>query len=193
MRGGCGDPVWCGVRTSAFSVLCTAVLGAACGRTPAFDDPLTPSEVELAAAPTAIFAFDDGAPCPRAGSEADLSPRDAETVALAELRLLGECSDAGGQWIVGREADTLMDLLFGGHTCDFLDPNPAEGAGGAASVEIGVVWRSPLPITVEGPSGWCIDDADGREPVKTSAAVRAVAFFSSKAAAKAAVRRWSGR
>jgi hypothetical protein len=166
-----------------------------CGRTDVFElgdpSPTEPIPGEpVSKKPRAIFVRDEQLRCPRAGSMTDLEPQPGERVVAADLRLLGECSGAGGEWIIGRIPAEGRDIMFGEHACYFLSPRAPENAGPNAPTAFGVVWMSHAAILYEGPVGWCITDADGGEPVVSDVSVRAVALYDSKAAAEAAAASW---
>lgn len=171
------------------------VLGS-CGRTDFFDEGVArpgadgPSPSPVAEEPLRIFRGEVGR-CPEAGTEADMRPEDGERLVVARLRLLGECSGAGGHWMIGRLRGETRDGMFGGHACAFIEPPPPEGAGPAAPTAIGVLRYRQTAGLREGPRGWCIDDEDGEEPVTSDGIVQAVATFATEAGALGAVERWS--
>jgi hypothetical protein len=137
------------------------------------------------ASPTAIYV-EDSTGCPTEGTEAALRPEASEVLVVASLRLIGECSGAGGDWLIGRALDARRDLMFGSHTCYFLG-----GVETRPTTAFGVVRVNQTAARLEGPKGWCITDADGAEPVTSDVRVRAVAVFETEAAARAAAAAWA--
>ena len=170
-------------RLTLASVLALSV---ACGRSELDDvEAVTPNltpDPPVTSPPTAVYVRPTADSCPRPGVEADLRPQ-PEDLRLVELRILEECSGAGGQWIIGRERGT-RDVMLGEHSCYFAPttlPEPVPGL---------VVVRQTAGLH-QGPLGWCIVDADGVEPVRSDVLTRVAAVFTTWADAEAAQRRWA--
>lgn len=177
-------------RPGRLTLASVVALSLACGRSELDDvEAVTPSftpDPPITTPPTAVYTRPGDSRCPRPGVEADLRPQADEELRLVELRILDECSGAGGQWIVGRERGTRRDVMLGEHACYFapmpitvLEPVP------------GLVVVRQTAALQQGPLGWCIVDAEGKEPVSSDVQTHVAAVFTTWADAEAAQRRWA--
>jgi hypothetical protein len=131
--------------------------------------------------PIAVFKVTEC--CPGRGTEADLTPTASDSLVLVRTIAQSECSGAGGDWLIGREADASRDLHMGAHACLFI---PKE-LNTATPVRWGVARTLQTAGLSSTPKGWCVHDLDGREPVTSSVVVRAWALYPSEAGARAAL------
>jgi hypothetical protein len=164
-----------------------------CGRSGLFD-PLEPAESpptrpENAPPPNAspepaLHVF-TGSACPGLGTEDDLVPVQHDGLALVRFRVAIECSGAGGEWLIGRVIDAPLDVFVGGHACYFL-PDTMQEHG---AEYFAVVRYSQMAALFHTPHGWCVTDADGKEPV--TSAWRSIAWgaFRTESGARAALAR----
>lgn len=165
---------------------CAALLTLACGQAAPVDG-LRGGTPAPTAQPTAIYV-EDSTGCPTDGTEAALRPDASDTLVVASLRAIGECSGAGGDWLIGRVLGARRDLMFGAHSCYFLG-----GVETRPSTAFGVVRVTQTAALLEAPRGWCLTNTDGAEPVTSDVRVRAVALFEAEADARAAAAAWSTR
>ncbi len=155
-----------------------ALLVISCGRTGALGEP-DPAKAE---SPLFVFKGDN---CPEQGIEADLVPEKFDGLALVKMSAQGECSGAGGEWLIGRELGTSRDFFVGSHACYFhpaqLEAAPAEYFAVVRFMQTAALFKTPM--------GWCITDADGDEPVTTDSKNVAWGVFATEAGARAAFER----
>lgn len=151
----------------------------ACGRTGTLLPGQEPQQPQQRESPLFVFTGDL---CPDAGIEADLVPQKSDGLALVKMTAQGECSGAGGEWLIGRELGTTRDFFVGSHACYFqpreLMPQPAEYFAVVRYMQTAALFKAPM--------GWCITDANGKEPVTTDSKNIAWGIYASEAAARAA-------
>ena len=163
------------------NMLLVAVLASSCGRTP-FDEVADAGTPLVNEAPLFVFTGDL---CPAVGTEADLTPQRFDGLALVRFRATGECSGAGGEYLVGREEGSTRDLFVGEHACYFQPPALRD----SSAERLGVVRYSHTAALFHAPTGWCITNADGREPVTTDVKNLAWGVYATEAGARAAYER----
>lgn len=163
---------------------------AACGRTGLLEDadgggldaglkPTGPRDAPL------FVAVEDGA-CAKAGAEDDLQVQGSgERLVLMRSKANGECSGAGGEYLIGAEVGTSRDAFLGAHACYFLSEALRQTEG---QVYWGVTRLSQTAALFRTPEGWCITSLSGQEPVVSDSKVKAWALYGSEAAAREA---WS--
>lgn len=158
------------------------VLLLSCGRTPvdAFDAGVV--DAGIIEAPLFVFT---GSLCPAQGTEADLTPMPSDGLALVRFRAQGECSGAGGEWLIGREVGSSRDFFVGEHACYFFP----ELLRDSAVERFGVVRFSQTAALFHAPTGWCITNANGMEPVTTDSKSLAWGVYATEAGARAAYER----
>ena len=154
------------------SMVVVVVVLVACGRSGT-------QQAGTVEAPLFVFKGDN---CPVAGVEADLTPEKFDGLALVEMNAQGECSGAGGEWLIGRQLGATRDYFAGSHACYFhpmgLSPAPMR--------YFGVVRYMQTAALFHGPMGWCITDMTGKEPVTTDSKNIAWGVFATEAGARAA-------
>lgn len=157
-----------------------ALFALACGRTPVENEANDAGVKEAA-----LFVF-TGDNCPDAGTEADLTPQRFEGLAVVKFRAMEECSGAGGEWFYGVEDGSTRGLFVGAHACYFHPPALRDSR---TTDRFAVVRFSQTAALFHGPTGWCITDANGKEPVTTDAKNLAWGVYATEAGARAAYAR----
>jgi hypothetical protein len=176
-------------------LVCVVMVG--CGRTNVSDEAADAGPMMLDAGlppgprPLPVAVFVNAGPtasagqCPFAGSETDLRPQSGERLVLLRTRSLDECSGAGGEWLISREARSAVsapqDSFVGAHTCYFL-PTSLRNRNFWSVARL----RQSAGL-FSAPVGWCILNEEGREPVTSSQTTMAIGLYETQAAAETAV------
>jgi hypothetical protein len=161
--------------------LLLVVFALSCGRTP-FDVEGEPKAPAVNEAPLFVFKGDG---CPQAGVEADLTPSKNDGLALVRTRPQEECSGAGGEWFIGREEGTTRDYFAGDHACYFFPQTVRD----SMIERFAVVRYMQTAALFHAPTGWCIRDQQGDEPVTTDSKNLAWGVYATEAGARAAYER----
>ncbi len=169
--------------TRSVLLLGVAALAFSCGRSALFEEP-QPDEPGWAANEQPLYVF-RGDGCPSAGTERDLEPARYERLAVVRFRAVEECSGEGGEWLIGRQIDSSRDYFVGGHACFFL-PEDLRKPG---STWFGLVRFSQTAGLFRTPEGWCVTNADGRQPVTTDSRSLAWGVYRTEQLARAALAR----
>lgn len=113
--------------------------------------------VEPRPEPTALYLRDGtcGLEAPVRDAVAALTPDpgSGDTVVVAELAFLDECTGAGGQHLVGRAMDGIGMMWIGSHACYFFEPGLV-GSGvraGVVRARPGAFQQIPPSVCVEFP------------------------------------------
>lgn len=170
--------------------LAVLAMSLGCGRTDldeAFSPTGAPAKVEQRESPLHVFK---DAPCPTTGVESDLNVTGSgERLVLVTTQPQIECSNAGGDYLVGRELDSGRDVFVGTHACWFLPRALADGRG----TFFGVARVSQTAGLFHAPKEWCITQLDGQTEVTSDSTVKAWALYPNEKAARAAVAALKGQ
>lgn len=162
------------------SLFALLLLLVACGRTPV--DPELVADAGLKEAPLFVFT---GSGCPDAGTEQDLTPLRSDGLALVRFRATGECSGAGGEWLIGTEVGSTRDLFVGEHAC-YFQPQALRDSN---AERFAVVRYMQTAAIFQTPAGWCLTKPDGGEPVSSDVKNIAWGVYATEAGARAAYER----
>ena len=96
-----------------------------------------------------------------------------DRVAVVEVFLVEECTDAGGHYLLARELSGEREYWLGGHACYFLDAADFDGA-----IRHGVVRVTQTAALFQLPEEVCVG-FPGQAGVTTDSNVNAAALFAS--------------
>jgi hypothetical protein len=168
------------------TITCIAV--AACGRSDLEHDFTADPPVKTEPREDPLFVFTEGTgarpTCPRTGLEADLNvATPGDRLVLMTTQPQGECSGAGGEYLVGREADASRHHFFGEHACYFLPQQLRD----TRDLQWGVARVTQTAALHEAPHDWCITQLNGASRLTSDTIVRAWAVYPNEKAARAAL------
>jgi hypothetical protein len=127
--------------------------------------------------PTALYVRDlecgREAPVDEAVLELTRVPDSADTIVVAELAFVDECTGAGGQHLLARAVDGAAMMWIGSHACHFFDGDLAGSA-----IHAGVVRARPDAFEQIPPSV-CIEFPGVPGPPSTDVDAMAIAVFAS--------------
>ena len=143
-----------------------------------------------------LFVF-RGSPCPTLGVESDLKvSASGDRLVLVQTQPQGECSGAGGEYLIGRDVNASLDFFVGTHACYFHPPALRDTesftcVGGGVCTRQRVFWGVARVSQTAGllhtPEGWCITSLTGSTAgVTTDSIAQAWALYPSEASARAA-------
>lgn len=134
-------------------------------------DAGVPMDAGVRIAPALVFK--NSSVCPGPGTEPDLIPAAGERLVLVKTTVQTECSNAGGDWLIGTQLDGTS-IALGEHTCFFVPSRLQDTSWfGLARIDP----NGPMLMTQ---TGWCI------LPVTTNVRVLAWALYSDERDAVAA-------
>lgn len=182
------------MRTTVFFLASLGLL--ACGRSNLGEEPQpaapTPP-VQQREAPLFVFR---GSPCPTPGVESDLKVSiQGDRLVLVQTQAQGECSGAGGEYLIGRDVNAPVDFFVGAHACYFhpaalRDTESYQCVGGGPCTRQRMFWGvarvSQTAALFSAPQGWCITSLTGSTGVTTDSIAEAWALYPSEASARAA-------
>jgi hypothetical protein len=161
-------------------------LASACGGRVEDDGGGPTHAVDAATQATALYTADPKSACPTPASldavATELRPASFEETAVVELSVAEECTNLGGQWLLGRDVKRASDKFWlGGHGCRSV-PFAVDG-----SARYGVLVYVPTDSVAIVPPDVCVS-FPGNAPRTSSASpthVRAMATFATLAQAEA--------
>ncbi|MFT3712292.1 MAG: hypothetical protein QM817_31995 [Archangium sp.] len=164
-----------------------AVLLCACGRSPLDPnlEPDPPMTMTATQREQPLFVFtSDADECPGNGVESDLNvTTSGDRLVLIHSQPQGECSNAGGEYVVGREQNTTRDYFFGSHACYFLPRSLSDNR----QLFWGLARVSQTAALFEAPQGWCITQLDGHSQLASDSIVKSWALYPNEKAAREAL------
>jgi hypothetical protein len=170
-------------------VLFVLLASSACGGRVEGDGSPPSTGAEPSTQATALYVADPRSSCATPASldavTTELRPARFEETAVVELSVAEECTNLGGQWLLGRDVHRASSKFWlGGHGCRTV-PFAVDG-----SARYGVLVYVPTDRVGIIPPGVCVSFA-GNAPGTSSASptdVRAIAAFATLAQAEAFAR-----